>query len=122
MYLIVDEVYADYVWNKQSSLSSLRYDSLPCVTFLLNGLSKTLALSHLKCSWILVFGSEEIIDEVINHLEFLGDTYLSVNSLVPKAIPKLLLQQEEIQKPIINRLQINLSSMQNVLPNWVNKH
>ena len=118
LYLIIDEVFADYAWNKLSSISSLRYDQMPCLTFVLNGLSKTLALPHLKCSWILVFGSGKIVEEIISHLEFLGDTYLPVNSLVQNAIPKLLLQQEEIQKPIIDRLQINLSSMENILPNW----
>ena len=74
--LIVDEVFADYPWDAAARHGS--WGDPPALTFLLGGLSKALALPQLKCSWIVVAGPRRPAEAAIAHLEFLGDTYLSV--------------------------------------------
>jgi len=107
--LIVDEVFADYPWDGAAREGS--WGDPPALTFLLGGLSKALALPQLKCSWIVVVGPQRAAEAAIAHLEFLGDTYLSVNAMVQEAVPQLLARRHEVQDPIRSRVGANLAAV-----------
>ena len=108
--LVVDEVFADYPWDGAAD-SAAGYGELPALTFVLGGLSKALALPQLKCGWIVVFGGRQLADLALAHLDYLGDTYLSVNSLVQAALPELLAQRRPVQRPILARVRANVAAL-----------
>ena len=83
----------------------------PALSFLLGGLSKALALPQLKCSWIVVDGPRRLVEAATAHLEFLGDTYLSVNGMVQEALPLLLARRHEVQEPIRSRIRANVATL-----------
>ena len=108
--LVVDEVFADYPWNA-SAARGCCYGETPALTFLLGGLSKALALPQLKCSWIVAAGPRRLTDAALAHLDYLGDTYLSVNGLVQGALPELLARRREVQQPILTRVRANVAAL-----------
>lgn len=108
--LIVDEVFADYPWD-ESGQSPAGAVGLPALTFLLGGLSKTVALPQLKCGWIVVAGPRRLAGAAAAHLEFLGDTYLPVNGMTQAALPDLLARRAEVQRPILARVRANVAAL-----------
>ncbi|MBI5415716.1 MAG: pyridoxal phosphate-dependent aminotransferase, partial [Candidatus Omnitrophica bacterium] len=79
--VISDEVFADFAFpGSKDAVSLVNNDAV--LTFVLGGLSKTLALPQMKLSWIIVSGPEELAQEACQRLEVIADTYLSVNTPV----------------------------------------
>jgi aspartate/methionine/tyrosine aminotransferase len=87
--LIVDEVFADYVFGPAGSGED---DAAPpsCLTFRLGGLSKSAALPQVKLGWIAVNGPAALVDEALGRLELICDTYLSVSTPVQVAAADLI--------------------------------
>ncbi len=105
--IICDEVFADFAFPGTRDAASL-VNNAPVLTFVLGGLSKTLALPQMKCSWIIVSGPEGLAEEACQRLEVIADTYLSVNTPVQNAAADWLLSKEEFQGPIKRRTLDNL--------------
>ena len=60
----------------------------PCLlTFRLGGLSKSAGLPQVKLGWIAVDGPAPLVDEALERLELICDTYLSVSTPVQMAAP-----------------------------------
>ena len=113
--LISDEVFADYlVGDAPSRLRSFAGRS-EALIFVLSGLSKTCLLPQLKAGWIVVGGPADLADAALARLEVLTDTYLSVNTPVQLALPRLLGLRERIQAPIMARLAVNRATLETVL-------
>ena len=113
--LIVDEVFADHVLTEAPSrVRSLvgRDDALVCV---LGGLSKTCLLPQLKAAWIAVSGPAVRRDAALTRLEVLADTYLSVNTPVQIALPRLLALRDVIRPPLMARLAANCHTLTQAL-------
>ncbi len=113
--LIVDEVFADHVFtNAPSRLRSLvgRDEAL---VFVLAGLSKTCLLPQLKAAWIAASGPAGPLGEALARLEVVADTYLSVNTPVQLALPRLLALRAAIRAPLMARLRANLASLERAL-------
>ncbi len=109
--LISDEVFFDFALSADSRRTSLVNNS-EVLTFVLSGLSKTLALPQMKLSWITVSGPDALVQEAIRRLEIISDTYLSVNTPVQNALPEWLEDREEIQKEVVERLWQNLTCLE----------
>ena len=77
------------------------------LTFVLGGLSKTLALPQMKCAWILASGPVSLLQESLSRLEIIADTYLSVNTPVQNALGAWLSCAAEIQGQITSRVKEN---------------
>lgn len=107
--LIADEVFLDYAVEASAEPSIAFEDE--CLSFALSGLSKIVALPQMKLSWIVVNGPAELRDSASSRLEIIADTYLSVNAPIQHALPKLLLQREQIQAQISARLSRNLAAL-----------
>jgi hypothetical protein len=82
--------------------------------FSLNGISKLLGLPQLKLSWIVVDGNLQQRDEALNRLDIIADTFLSVNTPVQVALPKLLRCSSDIGNQIRLRIQTNYRLLQKV--------
>lgn len=113
--LISDEVFADYlVSDAPSRLRSLAGRS-EALVFVLGGLSKTCLLPQLKAAWIAVSGPAALADDALARLEVVADTYLSVNTPVQLALPRLLALRERIRAPLMARLAVNRTTLETAL-------
>jgi aspartate/methionine/tyrosine aminotransferase len=82
--------------------------------FSLNGISKLLGLPQLKLSWIVIDGNLQQRDEALNRLDIIADTFLSVNTPVQVALPKLLRSALDVRNQIRLRVQTNYKLLQNI--------
>jgi hypothetical protein len=101
--LIVDEVFADY------PLGGATPGNVPgtCLTFRLGGLSKSAGLPQIKLAWIAVSGPPALVEEALNRLELIADTYLSVSTPVQIAAEALLDAGAAIRAQILARVRAN---------------
>ena len=122
--LVVDEVFADYCLPFDGSTNSPHRSaqgpalalihSTQSLVFTLNGLSKTVGLPQLKLAWIHVDGNPVLKARAKEHLEWICDAYLSVNTASQMACPELLRRRSEFQTPIKERLQANLKILKEI--------
>jgi len=128
MALISDEVFLDYDqrddrpdgMGERSALGAcqafVRHGSSPDVgarpcpddgalTFSLSGLSKMAGLPQLKLGWIAVGGPASDVAQALDRLEVIADTFLSVNTPVQVALPRLFGAMEPVRRRI--RLRVN---------------
>ena len=107
--VICDEVFGDYAFGDDPR----RVDTLagfPGIqTFVLNGLSKMLALPQMKLAWIAAGGPDA--REALERLEVIADTYLSVATPVQRALPDLLALRPRIQTMLRERIAGNLAHL-----------
>jgi aspartate/methionine/tyrosine aminotransferase len=115
MALIVDEVFGDYGVGVDPQRVATAAASPGPLTFVLDGLSKRLALPQLKLGWIAVSGPVEDLDEALARLEVIADTHLSVNSPVQVALPELLSLRPVIQSGVKRRLEANRRTLASTL-------
>jgi alanine-synthesizing transaminase len=106
--LIVDEVFTDYALLDDSDRVT-RFEEIAGLTFVLNGFSKLLALPQMKLGWIALQGDEELCVAAATRLEFIADTFLSVNSPVQIAAPDWLQRRDVMHKEILTRVKMNLT-------------
>jgi alanine-synthesizing transaminase len=110
--LICDEVFGDYAWSddalRQPTLAG-RHESL---VFVLNGISKMLALPQLKLAWIVASGRAPEVAESLRRLEILSDTHLSVGTPVQLGLARLLALRPAIQTEVLRRVRHNRLHLQ----------
>jgi alanine-synthesizing transaminase len=107
--LISDEVFADY----GVGLSMVNTEE--CLTFTMNGLSKSAGLPQMKLGWIVVSGPDAQRREAMEKLEWIADTYLSVSTPVQCAAERLIEAGAGIQRQIRSRTAENLAVARGVL-------
>lgn len=105
--LISDEVFLDYQFQENDSKVMSLVENNEVLTFVMGGLSKTLALPQMKLSWIIVNGPEEVVNRANERLEIILDTYLSVNTPVQNALEEWLDLQPQINRDILTRIRTN---------------
>jgi len=114
--LISDEVFCDYqVDIRKTAIPSLAGQVVhpdkvgeEILTFVLNGFSKMLGLPQLKLGWIVSNGPDELLQQALDRLELIADTFLSVGTQVQLATPDLLLLRDAFQQQVIHRLKDNV--------------
>lgn len=108
--LIVDEVFLDYPGScgPAAPISALTENS--CLTFVLSGFSKILALPQAKLSWLHVGGPPALRREAKQRLEFIADSYLSVG-IIQHWAGELLSHQSLVQEEIRRRLAVNEATL-----------
>ncbi|MEJ5284485.1 MAG: pyridoxal phosphate-dependent aminotransferase [Brevinematia bacterium] len=113
--LISDEVFFDY------NIDGKNYNSFAgdkeCLTFVLSGISKILALPQMKLSWIVISGKEEIKKEAIERLELVSDTFLSVSIPIQNSLKEFFKYGEKLKSKIINRVKENYFILQEYFNN-----
>jgi len=115
--LIVDEVFSDYGFEKEENRVNTTADSSRALTFTLNGISKSLGLPQMKLGWVVVSGPEEETLEALARLEIISDTFLSVNTPVQVALPKLFDHCRFVRQQILNRVKSNYNFLQHSVLN-----
>lgn len=111
--LIIDEVFNDF------SLSEKRFSFLEAEIFensslfILNGISKMLALPQMKLGWIINLSGNKAKSSYNNILEMIADSYFTVNTPVQNAFPDLLQTGKDIRSQILKRIISNYSFLSN---------
>lgn len=109
--VVCDEVFRAYSLRKhnasphtqaEKSYDPLTRSDLPVPLLLLDGLSKRLCAPGLKLGWIVGRGPGSA--EILAHLQWYADTFLSVGSAVQQALPELFEQEPEVQSRVLARL------------------
>jgi aspartate/methionine/tyrosine aminotransferase len=113
--LIVDEVFADHVFSEAPSRLPSLAGRDETLVFVLAGLSKTCLLPQLKAAWIAASGPAARLDEALARLEVVADTYLSVNTPVQLALPRLVALRDAIRPSLMGRLQANRAALERAL-------
>ena len=108
--LIVDEVFLDYPLVEHPEPSFACGDH-PVLTFVLSGLSKIAALPQMKVAWIASFGPETVLEQALERIEVVADTFLSMNAPVQGALPGWLQGRGVIQSQIRERLRRNMAAL-----------
>lgn len=108
--LIVDEVFWDYPLVDSLAEAS-PFDSPACLTFRLGGLSKSAGLPQVKLGWIAVEGPAALVDDALDRLELICDTYLSVSTPVQVAAGRLIEQGRGVRDRILERVRGNYRTL-----------
>lgn len=113
--IILDEVFSDYIHDSgfEPEAIEAKNDSTPL--FVVNGISKILALPQMKLSWIHIQGPANWKEECKERLEIIADTYLSLATPIQLALPELLQWRKMIQGQVQRRVQRNLQILTEVL-------
>ena len=112
--VIADEVFGPYAISSDTNRANIVTSHAPILLFSLNGISKLLGLPQFKLSWIIVCGISQLSHEALSRLDIIADTYLSVNTPVQSALPKLLEQSNFIVGQIRARVHSNFHLLQNI--------
>lgn len=107
--LILDEVFADFPLNGAVSGGSAKEPR--ALTFRLGGLSKSAGLPQVKLGWIGVGGPAPLVDEALDRLELICDTYLSVSTPVQSAAPELIDAGAAVRRQILDRIRRNYETL-----------
>jgi alanine-synthesizing transaminase len=110
--VIADEVFQPYSFFPDVHRAAVSGTRSSGLLYSLNGISKLLGLPQLKLSWIIISGNPEQITEALDRLDIIADTFLSVNTPVQTAIPKLLCSVSDIENQIRRRIQTNYALLQ----------
>jgi len=115
--LVSDEVFAPFAWEPSAPrVGSVAGRALPMPTFCLSGLSKVAGLPGLKLGWLHVGGPAALRDEALARLEWVADTFLSVNAPVQQALPALLAHAPAFQQAALARVRGNLQALRAARP------
>jgi aspartate/methionine/tyrosine aminotransferase len=106
--LIADEVFSDFGLTSDAQRAPSFAGVSGTLTFVLNGLSKSLALPQMKLGWMIAGGPEPILSQAEERLELIADTFLSVSAPVQWSVPVWLSLREQRQKEIVGRIKSNL--------------
>jgi aspartate/methionine/tyrosine aminotransferase len=106
--LVADEVFSDYEITPNARAAAghvaTRDDVL---TFSLGGLSKSVGLPQVKLAWMAAAGPARLVEEALERLELICDTYLSVSTPVQVAAAELLERGALVRNQIAARVAAN---------------
>lgn len=110
--LIVDEVFVDWAAPEADPRRRRTFagDDV-ALTLTLSGLSKVCCLPQLKLAWLVVGGQEREARALVERLELIADSYLSVATPVQVALPALLASREAVHAELGARLRANLAAL-----------
>ncbi len=113
--LVVDEVFADYSFGDDGSRIVSTSNNSDVLTFTLNGISKLAGLPQMKLGWMAVSGPADQRGEALSRLEIVADAYLSVNTPVQVALPKLFEIGAGIRRSVRDRTSANMATLQQLI-------
>lgn len=108
--IVGDEVFADYPLDP----APWRADVITApgaVTCSLGGLSKSVGLPQVKLGWIAFAGPPPSVRPLLQAMELIADTYLSVSTPTQLALPALLREGVAIREQIATRVARNLHAL-----------
>jgi len=111
--IIADEVF--YTFPVEDGTRSSFAGEEGVLTFVLDGLSKSLGLPQMKLGWIAISGPQDLRAEAEARLEIIADSYLSAGTPIMNALPRLLGYAQEFADKLRRRLALNLHSLRSLM-------
>lgn len=109
--LVADEVFVDYRLPAASGHPSTVLTGATCLTVSLGGLSKAVGLPQLKLAWMAVAGPDREARDLLDRLELVGDSFLSVATPIQAALPAILARGAIVRDQIRARVADNLAAL-----------
>jgi hypothetical protein len=109
--VIVDEVFHDYSLRDAPLEEAPALQRPACLLFRLGGLSKSAGLPQLKLGWMTVEGPDALVNEAMDRLELICDTYLSVSTPVQLAARSLIDDTAVVRAQIRDRIRTNFRTL-----------
>ena len=109
--LIVDEVFGRFDLDEPAPLSFCKTPTDRGLTVRLCGLSKQLGLPQVKLSWMILDGEPALVQNALERIELVADTFLSVSGPVQHALPALLQHGAAFRQLVIERTRRNLRTL-----------
>jgi len=81
------------------------------LAFSLGGLSKSIGLPQVKLGWIALSGPDALVEEALDRLELVCDTYLSVSTPVQLAAAELIDGSAPVREQIRARVRTNYRAL-----------
>ena len=113
--LIADEVFADYRFAAASGSPASVLTDATCLTVSLGGLSKAVGLPQLKLAWMAVGGPPGEARDLLDRLELVGDSFLSIGTPIQAALPAILAGGAVVREQIRDRVTDNLAALRGFL-------
>ena len=107
--LVADEVFLDFGAGGRPVASWA--DEAEAPLFVLSGLSKVALLPQLKLGWVVTAGPPEWRSGALARLDFVADTYLSVNAPVQNAAAGLLARAPALRAALLRRIEANEAAL-----------
>ena len=103
-------MFADYpLGGAKAGVSVLQQSQ--ALAFGLGGLSKSVGLPQVKVAWIGASGPSAAVDDALNGLEIIADTFLSVSTPAQLALAQLLRSGAVVRAQIMKRIGRNLEAL-----------
>jgi len=110
--IIADEVFRDYELEPGAADEAARPATLErALSFTLGGLSKSAGLPQLKLGWLVAAGPDPLVDDALQKLELICDTYLSVSTPVQIAAAELVRRSAAVRAQIADRARANYAAL-----------
>lgn len=109
--IVADEVFLDYLLTDRPGTGRTFAGTEQALTFTLGGLSKSVGLPQLKLAWVVASGPGDLVENALERLEFIADTFLSVATPVQLALPFILRQGAAVRAAILERCRCNLAAL-----------
>jgi len=113
--LISDEVFADYPLSADASRAPSAFGAPGVLSVTLGGLSKCVGLPQHKLAWMCLSGPPGVLEEALERLEIIADTYLSPSIAVQAALPALFEAGAATRAAIRARCAANLRCLSEAL-------
>jgi alanine-synthesizing transaminase len=113
--LIADEVFVDYRFAAAAGQPATVLHDATCLTVSLGGLSKAVGLPQLKLAWMAIAGPPPDAADLLERLELVGDSFLSVGTPIQLALAPILAGGAVIRDQIQGRLAANLATLRRLL-------
>jgi alanine-synthesizing transaminase len=109
--IISDEVFGAYAFASDPTRAASVLERSDGLVFALDGLSKFAGLPQMKLAWIAVNGQKSLVDEALEGLEMICDTFLSPSLPVQHALGRLLELSAVTRSAILDRVIANRSTL-----------
>jgi alanine-synthesizing transaminase len=109
--LIADEVFADYRLAPASAGPACVLRDATCLTVSLGGLSKAVGLPQLKLAWMAIGGLPAETADLLERLELVADSFLSVGTPIQVALSAILARGAVVRDQIRDRIAVNLDAI-----------
>ena len=113
--LIADEVFLPYPLDGGQGEETTFATVEGCLCCTLGGLSKSLGMPQLKLAWIFMTGPDDLVEPVLEGLDYVADAYLSVSTPVALAAPRMFADCAPLHDAISNRCRSNLRSLRSLV-------
>ncbi len=105
--IISDEVFVPYSLRPDMNRVTCAQSVDAELVFSLSGLSKVAGLPQMKAAWMAIGGREERVIEVLERMELMLDSYLSVSAPIQHGLAQLLKAGKFTQRAILDRIAYN---------------